>query len=210
MESVKASTKVLIDGSLKRDWWSVLSLLVPLVIVGVAGMAMSYVTLIEVARVNGIPIPELFPVLVDMGTVACMIGAAQFRRFGMPGRMYATVTFFFLSSISVFANATHASRVVDVTSTSLWITIALATTPPVTMSAITHIVVKLIPDQKERAMFSPIRTHSEETVSVENKASTPQPISLIESPQANSKTPTETVWNVDAKIIQTFNEQQTA
>ena len=136
--------------NVKRTWGSVMSLVLPLVVVGASAMAISYATLIDVARVNGMPLPELFPILIDVGTVACMVAAAQFRTLGINGRWLAYATFFALSAISVFANATHALGAADLTSTTLGVAIMLAATPPAALVAITHLVMKLVPDIKER------------------------------------------------------------
>ncbi|TYL50410.1 hypothetical protein [Agromyces mariniharenae] len=136
--------------NVRRTWGGVLSLVLPLVVVGASAMAISYATLIDVARVNGMPLPELFPILIDVGTVACMVAAAQFRTLGINGRWLAHVTFFALSGISVFANATHALGAADLTATTLGVAIMLAATPPAALVAITHLVMKLVPDMKER------------------------------------------------------------
>lgn len=124
---------------------SLLTLLIPLVIVGAAAMAISYATLIDVARTNGLPLPELFPVLIDVGTVACMVAAAQFQTAGISGKWLAYLAFASLSLLSVFANATHAAQHADLTATSLGVAATLAATPPAALLAITHLVMKLIP-----------------------------------------------------------------
>lgn len=134
-----------------RTWSLVLSLGIPLAIVGVSAMAISYATLIDVARVNGLPLPELFPVLVDVGTVATMIAAAQFRLRGVNGRWLAYATFIALSAVSIVANSTHAWRAADMSVTTPWAAALLAATPPAALLAITHLVMMLVPDEKERA-----------------------------------------------------------
>ena len=144
-----------------RSWAMVTSLGIPLAIVGASAMAISYATLIDVARVNGLPLPELFPVLVDVGTVATMIAAAQFRLRGVPGRWLAYTTFTLLSGVSIVANATHAWRAADLTLTSPWAAAILASTPPAALLAITHLVMMLIPDEKERAKLQAIRERTE-------------------------------------------------
>ncbi|MBS3182350.1 hypothetical protein [Leucobacter manosquensis] len=144
-----------------RTWAMVMSLGIPLAIVGVSAMAISYATLIDVARVNGLPLPELFPVVVDVGTVATMIAAAQFRMRGVPGRWLAYTTFVLLSGVSIVANATHAWRAADLTLTSPWAAAILASTPPTALLAITHLVMMLIPDEKERAKLQAIRERAE-------------------------------------------------
>ncbi|SDQ32571.1 hypothetical protein [Leucobacter chromiiresistens] len=144
-----------------RSWAMVTSLGIPLAIVGASAMAISYATLIDVARVNGLPLPELFPVLVDVGTVATMIAAAQFRLRGVSGRWLAYTTFVLLSGVSIVANATHAWRAADLSLTSPWAAAILASTPPAALLAITHLVMMLIPDEKERAKLQAIRDRGE-------------------------------------------------
>lgn len=144
-----------------RTWAMVLSLGIPLAIVGAVAMAISYATLIDVARVNGLPLPELFPILIDVGTVATMIAASQFRLQGISGRWLAYVTFILLSGVSIVANATHAGRAADMTLTTPWAAAVLASTPPAALLAITHIVMKLIPDEKERAKLQALRERAE-------------------------------------------------
>lgn len=140
-----------------RNWQLVLTLGVPLTIVGVSAMAISYATLIDVARVNGLPLPELFPILIDVGTVATMIAAAQFRLRGIDGRWLAYVTFIALSAVSIVANASHAWRAADMAVTTPWAAAVLAATPPAALLAITHLVMMLIPDEKERAKLQAAR-----------------------------------------------------
>lgn len=140
-----------------RTWAMVASLGVPLAIVGASAMAISYATLIDVARVNGLPLPELFPILIDVGTVATMIAAAQFRMRGVSGRWLAYTTFVLLSVVSIIANAAHAGRAADLTVTSPWIAAVLASVPPTALLAITHLVMMLIPDEKERARLAAAR-----------------------------------------------------
>lgn len=144
-----------------RTWTLVVSLGIPLAIVGISAMAISYATLIDVARVNGLPLPELFPVLVDVGTVATMIAAAQFRMRGVPGRWLAYSTFVLLSGVSIVANATHAWRAADLTLTSPWAAAILASTPPAALLAITHLVMMLVPDEKERLKLQAQRERAE-------------------------------------------------
>lgn len=144
-----------------RTWTLVVSLGIPLAIVGISAMAISYATLIDVARVNGLPLPELFPVLVDVGTVATMIAAAQFRMRGVPGRWLAYSTFVLLSGVSIVANATHAWRAADLTLTSPWAAAVLASTPPAALLAITHLVMMLVPDERERAKLQAQRERAD-------------------------------------------------
>lgn len=156
-----------------RTWTLVVSLGIPLAIVGISAMAISYATLIDVARVNGLPLPELFPVLVDVGTVATMIAAAQFRMRGVPGRWLAYSTFVLLSGVSIVANATHAWRAADLTLTSPWAAAVLASTPPAALLAITHLVMMLVPDEKERLKLQAQREKAE---AASAKLSAPAPV----------------------------------
>lgn len=178
-----------------RTWTMVLSLGVPLVIVGFSAMAISYATLIDVARVNGIPLPELFPVLVDVGTVATMIAAAQFRLRGVSGRWLAYSTFMLLSGVSIVANATHAGRAADLTVTTPWAAAILAATPPAVLLAITHLVMMLVPDEKERAKLQALREHADrKSVSVPQPPATNPRREMATRPQAAAKS------NVDHEV----------
>lgn len=147
-----------------RNWTLVVSLGIPLAIVGGVAMAISYATLIDVARVNGLPLPELFPILIDVGTVATMIAASQYRIRGISGSWLAYAAFILLSAVSIVANATHAGRAADMSLTTPWAAALLASTPPAALLAITHIVMKLIPDEKERAKLNALRERAEQAV----------------------------------------------
>jgi hypothetical protein len=140
-----------------RSWAEIASLLIPLVVVGIAGMAISYATLIDVATTNGLPLPELFPILIDVGTIACMVAAAQFRRNGIPGRWLAYLMFIALSMISVFANASHAVQHANPKLTAVWVACVLAATPPAALLGITHLVMALVPDTRERRRLAAAR-----------------------------------------------------
>ncbi len=166
-----------------RNWHLVLTLGIPLTIVGASAMAISYATLIDVARVNGLPLPELFPVLIDVGTVATMIAAAQFRLRGIDGRWLAYVAFIALSAVSIVANASHAWRAADMTVTTPWAAAVLAATPPAALLAITHLVMMLIPDKKERAKLQAVREKQAEA-EARHRQSTQQPASVPASPVA--------------------------
>lgn len=162
-----------------RTWSLVLTLGIPLAIVGASAMAISYATLIDVARVNGPPLPELFPVLVDVGTVATMVAAAQFRHRGVNGRWLAYATFIALSAVSIVANSTHAWRAADMTVTTPWAAALLAATPPAALLAITHLVMLLVPDQKERAKLHTARERtSQEPVAERRTVPVPQPFAV--------------------------------
>lgn len=155
-----------------RTWTLVLSLGIPLTIVGTSAMAISYATLIDVARVNGLPLPELFPILVDVGTVTTMIAAAQFRLRGVGGRWLAYTTFTLLSGVSIMANSMHAWSAADLTVTNPWVAGLLAATPPAVLLAITHLVMKLIPDEKERARLQSMKERAELAT---NREAAPRP-----------------------------------
>lgn len=129
-----------------RPWTLAVSLGIPLGVVGAAAMAISYATLIDVARVNGMPLPELFPIVIDVGTVACMVSAAEFRRRGIGGSWLAHLTFSALSALSVFANATHAIGAANLAATTTGVAVMIAATPPAALLAITHLVMRLVPE----------------------------------------------------------------
>lgn len=168
-----------------RTWTMVLSLGIPLSIVGAVAMAISYATLIDVARVNGLPLPELFPILVDVGSVTTMIAAAQFRLRGISGRWLAYSTFAVLSVVSIVANASHAGRAADLSVTTPWAAMVLAATPPAILLAITHLVMMSIPDDKERAKLQLQREKDRERAidTAERKPQTapPRPMQVPEA-----------------------------
>lgn len=154
-----------------------LSLLIPLTVVGGSGMAISYATLIDVANTNGLPLPELFPILIDVGTVACLVAADQFARLQIKGRWLATTTFAGLSALSVFANATHAATHADLAHTQVWIACVLAATPPAAMIAITHLWMQC------RAKR---RTQPKQSQIVADAASGPGPVLVLSEVTVNS------------------------
>lgn len=158
-----------------RTWTLVVSLGLPLAVVGTSAMAISYATLIDVARVNGLPLPELFPILVDVGTVTTMIAAAQFRLRGVGGRWLAYATFIMLSGVSIMANSMHAWSAADLTVTSPWVAGLLAATPPAVLLAITHLVMKLVPDEKERAKLQAARDKAEAGAARQQVTAEPRP-----------------------------------
>lgn len=171
-----------------RTWGFLLSLGIPLAIVGVSAMAISYVTLIDVARVNGLPLPELFPILIDVGTVAAMIAAAQFRMRGLPGKWLAYMTFIALSIVSIVANGSHAWTAADMTRTTPWAAAILAATPPAALLAITHLVMLLIPDEKERARLQAARERAEALANSSEAPVVVVPRAAIPSTPASVKT----------------------
>ncbi|WP_053353903.1 DUF2637 domain-containing protein [Leucobacter musarum] len=140
-----------------RTWAHVLTLGIPLAVVGVAAMAVSYATLIDVAAVNGLPLPELFPVIIDVGSISCMVAAARSKNEGTRGRWLSHTTFFLLSVVSIMANASHAGRAADLALTSPWIAALIAAVPPFVMLSVTHQVMMTVPDEKERARIRAAR-----------------------------------------------------
>lgn len=140
-----------------RTWTLVLSLGLPLVVVGGAAMVITFATLIDVARINGLPFPEMFPIVVDVGMVGTMITAAQLRLRGVDGRWLAYLAFIVLSLVSVVANGTHALHAADMTLTTPWAASLIGAVPSATLLVITHLVMKLIPDEKERMKLQQAR-----------------------------------------------------
>ncbi|WP_336653513.1 MULTISPECIES: DUF2637 domain-containing protein [unclassified Leucobacter] len=171
-----------------RTWATILSQAIPLSIVAVVAMAISYATLIDVARVNGLPLPELFPILIDVGSISCMISAGQFRRLGIGGRWLAYTTFALLSCVSIVANASHAGRAADMTLTTPWIAAVLAAVPPIVLIALTHLVMKSIPDEKERAKLNAVREAHARREQQQAVAPRPEP-KLQQRPNAEAPAP---------------------
>lgn len=144
-----------------RTWSMVLSLGIPLAIVGIASMMITFATLIDVARINGLPFPVVFPVVVDVGMIATMITAAQFRLHGISGRWLAYVWFFTLSAVSVVANGTHALSTADMAMTTPWAASLIGAVPSATLLVITHLVMKTIPDENERAKLHALKERAQ-------------------------------------------------
>ena len=124
----------------------IITLALPLTVVGIAAMAVSYATLIDVARLNGLPLPELFPIIIDTGTIACMVAAAQFKLRKIKGRGLAYTTFLLLSAVSVAANGTHAQIAADFNHTTPLGAALIAAVPPLTLLSVTHLVMNLLPE----------------------------------------------------------------
>ena len=128
----------------------IITLALPLTVVGIAAMAVSYATLIDVARLNGLPLPELFPIIIDTGTIACMVAAAQFKLRKIKGRGLAYITFLLLSAVSVAANGTHAQIAADFNHTTPLGAALIAAVPPLTLLSVTHLVMNLLPEPHPR------------------------------------------------------------
>lgn len=160
----------------------VVSLGVPLVVVGASAMAISYATLIDVARVHGLPLPELFPVLIDVGTVTAMVAAAQFTVRGVSGKWLAYAIFAGLSVVSIAANALHASRVADLDVTTPEAAAVLAAIPPLTLLAVTHLVMRLLPAARAARV---VEETTAETVTVKpaGGTDTKPALHLVEEPK---------------------------
>ncbi len=124
----------------------IITLALPLPVVGIAAMAVSYATLIDVARLNDLPLPELFPIIIDTGTIACMVAAAQFKLRKIKGRGLAYTTFLLLSAVSVAANGTHAQIAADFNHTTPLGAALIAAVPPLTLLSVTHLVMNLLPE----------------------------------------------------------------
>ncbi|MGO2061598.1 DUF2637 domain-containing protein [Leucobacter sp. UCMA 4100] len=181
-----------------RTWATLLTLGLPLLIVGLAAMMITFATLIDVARVNGLPFPEVFPVVVDVGMIASMIVAAQFRLKGIDGRWLAYLAFIVLSLVSVLANANHAQQTADMALTTPWAASLIGAVPSATLLVITHLVMKLIPDEKERQKLSTIREKQHLAPArppVQAKAAEPaskQPLPTLESAADSTEVKAET------------------
>lgn len=144
-----------------RTWSMVLLLGIPLALVGVASMLISFATLIDVARTHGLPFPEVYPIVVDMGMISMMIAASQMRLRGVSGQWLAYTGFFVLSAVSVGANGAHALLTADLTAVARWAAILFAAIPPGTLLIVTHLVMKLIPDEKERAKLHALKEQAQ-------------------------------------------------
>ncbi|WP_217132367.1 hypothetical protein [Leucobacter chinensis] len=168
-----------------RTWATLLTLGLPLLIVGLAAMMITFATLIDVARVNGLPFPEVFPVVVDVGMIASMIVAAQFRLKAIDGRWLAYLAFIVLSLVSVLANANHAQQTADMALTTPWAASLIGAVPSATLLVITHLVMKLIPDEKERQRLATIREKQQPAV---KNVATPRPVIASDTAPQNRET----------------------
>ncbi|WP_416445501.1 hypothetical protein AB3K78_01365 [Leucobacter sp. HNU] len=144
-----------------RTWPMVLSLGIPLVIVVLAAMLASFTALYDVARVNGVVIPWLLPVVVDVGMIGSNAATVYFRKLGIKGRWVADVIFLSFAAVSVYANITHAWLAADLTQTSLITAVIIAAIFPAGQLGVTHMVMMLIPDEKERARLQRDRAATE-------------------------------------------------
>ena len=164
-----------------RTWAAFVALGLPLLVVGVAAMMISFATLIDVARINGLPFPTMFPILIDVGMVQAMIVASQFKLRGIKGSWLAYLTFAVLSVVSIGANSTHALTTADMSVTSpLWAAL-VAATPPATLLATTHLVMMLIPDAKERQRLQTLREKQKPVVSSEARTPKLEPESPVKT-----------------------------
>jgi hypothetical protein len=145
-----------------RTWVMVLSLGIPLVIVVLVAMLASFTALVDVARVNGVVIPWLLPVVVDVGMIGSNLAAMYFRRLGVKGRWVAELIFLSFAAVSVYANITHAWLAADLTQTTLVTAIVIAAIFPLGQLGVTHMVMMLIPDEKERMRLQALKDRDRE------------------------------------------------
>lgn len=143
-----------------RTWSFVFMLGTPLAVVGAAAMLITFATLIDVATFAGLPFPIAFPVVVDVGMIGLMVTATQLKLRGLSGSWLAYSWFSMLSLVSVVANGTHAIMAADMTRMTPWGAALLGAVPPATLLVMTHVLMKLIPDEKERAK---LQTQREKT-----------------------------------------------
>lgn len=134
-----------------RTWVLVIALGTPLTVVIVGAFIASFRALTDVGMVNGVQPAWLLPVVVDVGMITTNIAAVMFRTRGLTGRWWANVMFLLFAAVSVFANVAHAQLAADFTRTSLLQATIISALFPVAQLGLTHLVMMLIPDEKERA-----------------------------------------------------------
>ena len=158
-----------------RTWTMVLSLGIPLMVVVLGAMLASFTALTDVARVNGVVFPWLLPVVVDVGMIGSNISTVYFRKLGIKGRWVAEVIFLAFAAVSVYANVTHAWLAADFTQTTILTAVIIAAIFPLGQLGVTHMVMMLIPDEKERARQKRERAMTEARERVATPAATPAP-----------------------------------
>lgn len=159
-----------------RTWGMVFALGPLLAVVVIAAMWASFTALIDVARVNGVVVPALLPIVVDVGMIASNVASVYFRTLGLKGRALATVIFVGFASVSMYANITHAWLSADFSKTSIVTAVIIAAIFPAGQLGVTHMVMMLIPDQKERARLQRERQTASEAAPIaasETRRSTP-------------------------------------
>lgn len=144
-----------------RTWGLVFIVGSPLAGIAVAAMLISFATLVDVAASAGLPFPGAFPVVVDLGMIGSMIVASQLRIRGLGGRWLANLMFAGLAFVSVVANASHSAVSADLDRMPLWAAACLGAVSPATLLGLTHLVMYLVPDEKERAKLHQMRERAE-------------------------------------------------
>src|SRR5690606_25660032 len=101
----------------------------------------------------------------------------QLQLRGLSGSWLAYVGFAILSLVSVVANGTHSLMTADMTRTTPWAAALLGAVPPATLLVMTHVLMKLIPDEKERARMQARRAkeQAKQAVIVRDAAPTVAP-----------------------------------
>lgn len=178
-----------------RSWVMVLVLGPLLAVVVVGAMLASFTALYDVARVNGVGIPALLPIVVDVGMIASNAATVYFRKLGLKGRWVAYVIFVGFVAVSVYANITHAWLAADLTQTTIVTAIVIAALFPVAQLGVTHMMLMLLPDEKERARLQRERASVEgerERAGVEHRPEmkpVPKPASKAAVPSSFAPSP---------------------
>lgn len=169
-----------------RTWVLVISLGTPLAIVVAAAFVASFRALTDVGIVNGVQPAWLLPVVVDVGMITTNIASVLFRTRGLSGRWWANTMFGMFAAVSVFANVSHAQLAADFTRTTLLQAMVIAALFPVAQLGLTHLVMMLIPDEKERAKLQLQRERTMATPqqpSISEHRPEPQIVSQVSTPQ---------------------------
>ncbi|MFV0435000.1 MAG: DUF2637 domain-containing protein [Leucobacter sp.] len=135
----------------QRNWGLVFGLGIPLLVCGAGAMAITFATLIDVARLSGLPFPVFFPFVVDGGMIGCMVAANEFKRRGINGAGLAWVGFIGLSVVSVVANSSHARMSADLDVIPIWAAGVIGAIPSAVLLLMTRLIENMIPDERERA-----------------------------------------------------------
>ncbi len=187
-----------------RTWVLVVSLGTPLTVVVAAAFVASFRALTDVGVVNGVQPAWLLPVVVDVGMITTNIASVLFRTRGLTGRWWANTMFGMFAAVSVFANVSHAQLAADFTRTTLLQATVIAALFPVAQLGLTHLVMMLIPDEKERQRLQLLRHAAQAEAAPIAPASKPQRVTVVQPAQgsiAPAKPATESAWGAPSPAL---------
>ncbi|NLA65443.1 MAG: DUF2637 domain-containing protein [Leucobacter sp.] len=174
--------------------------------IALGAMIITFSTLTDMARINGIAPAVLFPIIVDGTMVWLLIAATQLKIRGLGGTWLAYLGFAALSTVSVYANGAHALMTADMSRTTPLQAMVLGAIAPAALLIMTHMIMKLFPDDKERAKMQMRRAKLAAKVSTQSvpAAATPSasPRVRITEPSASTTVETSTPAQAVASMQQ--------